>query len=557
MRKRYFGHGCLLAALFAMPPGATFAGELSAIDAVALVRSDLQQALAPQGLPRAGEEPLLEAEALRAFYAQRDYLPAWTNDGAARPAARELLQRVIAAGEAGLDPQDYHRSALETLLAPAPVTPTRTLELELLLSDAYLHYAGDLYGGRIRQRQEGLEWNIERTPLPDLAALLRDALAKEDISGTLDSMEPPHPEYWALRHALARYTALARHGEWPELPPGPKLEPGDRDPRVPLLRRHMDMTGDLTPDLHPVQSDVYDPGLVEAVRRFQGRHGLLVDGVVGARTREALNVPLAGRVQQLALNMERWRWMPRQLEARRIQVNMVGFDLDVIDQRVVLMSMRVIVGQQVRSTPVFSSRITHVLFNPVWNVPPRIARQDILPKLQQEPEYLQRMNMEVMSNWTAAAEVVDPQNIDWVSLGTRMPYKLRQLPGPTNALGRLKFLLPNGYDIYLHDTPGRSLFQKPVRAFSSGCIRLEKPIELAEYLFRNEPGWDRNRILALITAGKTRTVRVPEPVPIYLLYLTAWIDRNGNVQFRDDIYGRDMLLADLLRQHGRNLAISM
>ena len=447
-----------------------------------------------------------------------------------------------AVDQEGLNPGDYHLAAIERRIHTVNPSGTQLGELELLLTDAVLRYAHDQQAGRFEPRQMDPAWFIAPTPAPDNATGLRTALDTHRLAQWLAGLPPPHRDYAELRKALARYRALAAQGGWPMFEEGPKLNPGEHDARIPSLRRRFEISGELKP-ADVSDASLYDSGLAETVRLFQERHGLDPDGVIGTLTQAALNVSAQQRVRQLQMNMERWRWLPRQFEPHHIRINMAGFELQVMENDYPVLEMRVVVGRQLRSTPAFNSRLTHIVFNPYWTVPKIIATQDMLPKLRRNPNFLQEENIELFDSWDAHAQPIDPQFIDWSRYGRKyFPFRLRQRPGPHNALGQIKFLLPSGYDIYLHDTPHRELFSKSVRAFSSGCIRLQKPYELADYLLNVDTKWNPSTIADAVASRATKTVRLSETEPIYLVYLTAWADVEGNVQFRDDIYERNARL---------------
>jgi murein L,D-transpeptidase YcbB/YkuD len=274
-----------------------------------------------------------------------------------------------------------------------------------------------------------------------------------------------------------------------------------------------------------------------------------IDGVVGPATLSALNVPTAARVSQIEVNMERWRWLPEDLGRRYVFVNIANFELDVVEDKREVITMRAIVGRDYRRTPVFSDRMTYLVLSPFWNVPPSLAAQDILPQVRKDPNYLAQKGMRVFEGWGSDTKEIDPLSVDWSSItGKNLRYRFRQDPGPSNSLGRVKFMFPNKFNVYLHDTPSRDLFQKTARAFSSGCIRIENPIELSEYLLQGDPRWDQSAILAAIDRRIEQTVNLPEPIPVHLLYWTAWVDAAGIANFREDIYGRDKLVAEALAE---------
>jgi murein L,D-transpeptidase YcbB/YkuD len=313
------------------------------------------------------------------------------------------------------------------------------------------------------------------------------------------------------------------------------------------LRKRLAASGDLEPA--EAGGDLFDEKLKQSLISFQKRHGLKADGVVGSATLNVLNVPLRERVRQMELNMERLRWILGNREQRAIAVNIANFQLNVIENGKSIISMKVVVGKPFWDTPVFTARMTHVIINPSWNVPESIARKELLKKIKNNPQYLTEQNIKVLRGWGSREEEIDPETIDWSKVTVRtLLYRFRQEPGPLNPLGRLKFMLPNKFDVYLHDTSAKHLFSENVRAFSHGCTRIEKPIELAEYLLRDDPLWTREKLLAAIERGTEQTVLIPHPVDVDFLYLTAWVDEEGTVQFRNDIYGRDQRLDEALHK---------
>ena len=311
----------------------------------------------------------------------------------------------------------------------------------------------------------------------------------------------------------------------------------------------MQVSGDLQDAAPALLPTMFDEPLDAAVKRFQHRHGLAADGVVGKQTRQALNVPVAQRIEQLMINMERWRWIPHDLGPRYIVVNIADFSLTMVDEGRVRGTMRVVVGRNYRKTPVFSGTMTYLEFNPFWNVPRRLAVEDILPRVRKDPAYLEREGIRIFSGWSEDAVMLSPSEVDWASLNQNyFPIRLQQAPGPKNALGRIKFMFPNPHAVYLHDTPARGLFNRVTRDFSSGCIRVEDPATLAEFVLDGTAGWDRKTITERLGDGEHRIVRLQRPIPVHLLYWTAWADTDGTVFFREDIYGRDAPLMRALRE---------
>ncbi len=344
----------------------------------------------------------------------------------------------------------------------------------------------------------------------------------------------------ALETALSQYRQITEQGGWPQVPGGPALHEGDRNDRIPFLRQRLVASTDLATSA--AQGDHFDGVLKEAVQRFQARHGLPADGTVGAGTLTELNVPISERIRQLAASLERCQPLPTVLEHRHILVNIADFTLKLYEDGKPVLSMPVIVGKTYRQTPVFNGRISSLVINPTWEVPHSIATKDLLPKIKKNPGYLSQMHLRVFQGWNGATEI-DPATINWASLSaTHFPYRLRQDPGPANALGRVKFLFPNPYDVYLHDTPSRELFQKDARTFSSGCIRIAKPLDLAVYLLQGTKLNSMDALNAAISREKTQQIVIPAPIAVHIVYMTAWVDREGIIQFRSDIYNRDPAL---------------
>ena len=391
--------------------------------------------------------------------------------------------------------------------------------------------------------------------------------------GRAPALHPRHPWYLSLESALFSAYEIKNRGGWGKVPEGPTLKKGATGPRVEALLRRLAAGGDMPaaaggPGFSPVSVSallarglyprpggaprasfltadpaapaVMDDELVAGVKRFQARHGLEPDGSVGPATVETMNVPVERRIEQIKANLERWRWLPHDFADRYILVNIASFTLDVIDRGRSVLRMPVIVGRDYRETPVFGADMTYMVLNPRWTVPPKLAVEDILHKVQEASGYLAAKKIRVYSDWTENATEVDPATIDWSKLSAaRFPYMLRQDPSPQNSLGKIAFMMPNTYSVYLHDTPERWLFDRAERIFSSGCIRLANPLGLAEYLLAGETGWDRQKILEEIDKGETRIVRLSRPVPVFVVYLTAWVDDRGIIHYQRDVYGRD------------------
>ncbi len=505
----------------------------------------------------AGDEPVYAVLELPRFYEGRGFRPAWVDVDGPLALADSVVAALERAGREGLNPDDYHlpriRATLEELRgsgsrAAGRVVGTpmaRLVDLELLLTDAFLLYGAHLVAGRVDPVTMHAEWTATRREA-DLVATLNRALDSGAVTAELEGLLPGHPEYFRIRSTLERYRGIARAGGLPEIP-GRPLRPGASDPAVPLLRQWARTMGDLPADAATPRDDtVLDPALEAAVRRIQERHALPATGVVTLATSAAMNVPVEERVRTLELNLERWRWLPRELGERHIRVNIAGFYVKVLEGDSVGFTSRVMVGQRFRKTPVFSDRMTYLVLNPTWTIPPGILEQDKLPLIRRDPTgYLRANRIRVLDS---AGREVDAGSVDWSKVTGKTSYRLRMDPGPENPLGQVKFMFPNAYSVYLHDTPSREGFERARRDFSSGCIRVERPLELAAYLLRDDPRWTPDRIAAALRNPGEQTISLRRPVPVHLLYWTAWADDDGHIHFHEDVYDRDGPLDQALRE---------
>jgi L,D-transpeptidase YcbB len=498
---------------------------------------------------------LVGSEALRRFYERRLYEPAWTRDGAPLSNIDDMIRALSQVWLDGLKSGAYHldpiRSALDAVQTDrrgaAGDSALRLADLDLLLSDAFILLATHLSTGIIEPAMIESEWFIP-VDRPDPAAVLRRALNMNDVAGALDSLRPSRPEYASLREALRDLTNVVARGGWPPVPVGPSIRPGDAGARVLALRERLIAGGDLAAGSAAAgpaaAADVYDDTVAAAVRRFQTRLGTAPDGVVGQETLASLNVPAAERMSQIKANLERWRWLPRDFGRRYIQINIPAFHLDLVENGVVTLDMRVVVGADATRTPVFDEMMTTIEINPVWNVPATIAAKEILANAKRDPDYIRRWGYKLYEGWGAGAPAVDPATVDWSALNeSNFRYRVLQSPGPLNSLGRLAFLFPNPWAVYLHDTPQRELFLQSSRSFSHGCIRIAWPLDLAVALMRNDPAWTKESLQAAIDTGVNKVLAIPDPLPVYIVYLTAWPAEGGVMHYRKDIYGRDAVLA--------------
>ena len=509
----------------------------AAADAVAeSLRLRVEQLRGAQEVRVAGA-PIAARRLIAEFYAQRGFRPAWTRTGQV-----EALRELIAATRGhGLDPADYHAAALAALADGAEPSgspdPGRAADRELLLTDALIRLAYHLRFGKVNPRELYPDWNFTRSlGAIDPVQAVGAAIAADDLQATVESYAPQLEAYARLRDALARHREIAAAGGWPMVPAGPALGLELRDARVAVLRARLAASGDAGPG-SPPEPDHFDEALEAAVRRFQARHGLEPDGVAGRRTLGALNLDVERRIGQIRVNLERLRWVAQDLTGDYLIVDIAGFSARLYLGGQLAWLSRIVVGRPYRETPAFRATLRWVVLNPTWTVPPTILKEDLLPRLIEDPGYLERNRMAVVDR---SGQPIEAARLDWRQYASRpFPYRIVQAPGGGNPLGGIEFVLPNPHAVFLHDTPVRALFEKPERAFSSGCIRLERALELA-VLVLDDPGrWSAAAIGGAIGAGERRTVPVKRRVPVMLLYFSAAADADGVVRFHPDVYGRD------------------
>lgn len=508
------------------------------------------------------EVPVCRGEAtcgmkmLPLVYRGRSYLPFWLDTSLDLHAAKALDRVLYRAAAEGLTPADYHAAEIHGLLARIHERLTAGIQipagwwadLELMLSDAFLRYGSHVAIGRVNPETLYPDWKVDPVTVA-LVPFLAKAAAGGDVEDALNGLRPVHRGYATLREALARYRAIADQGGWPLLAEETILRHGMHDPAVATLRHRLELVGDADPAAEAIDAAFFDDALLAAVRRFQRRHGLDDDGVVGSNTLAQLNVPVEWRVRQLALNLERWRWLPHDLGSRFIRVNTADFNLEAVASGEVAFQMRVVVGRPDRRSPVLSREMTYLEINPFWTIPTVIAVEDMLPEIKKDPAYLIQRGIRVFENWNADALEVEPGSVDWLAFHDgRFPFKLRQDPGPHNSLGHIKFMFANEFAVYLHDTPERTHFERVQRDLSSGCVRVESPLALATFALAGDPRWTPDTLMAWIENGTTATIGLRHPLPVHLMYLTAWTDESGGVHFRRDIYDRDGVLDQALNR---------
>jgi len=497
-----------------------------------------------------------DGPAVEAIYARHANALLWSRGGVATAQARALIEALQSVSNYGLSAGDYRAAQLalelERLSAQRPASPADWSAFDRELTGSALTLVRHLHFGRIDPHAAGFDMPV-RAERFDAASLVEQLAARMDTGAVLAAAEPGYLHYRLLRQSLGRYRELAATADLPALPPLPRrsLKPGEFYAGAPQLRRRLAAVGDLQEPQASRTDLVVDEDLVAAIKRFQYLHGLAEDGALGAGTLAALQVPFTQRVRQIELTLERWRWVPP-LEPPTLIVNIPQFRLflirSAVDDEADMLRMNVIVGRQYPRlhTPVFTADMTAVLFRPYWDVPPSIVRHELLGELRKDPRYLETHDMELAATDGSEATVLEatPANVQALGSGR---LRLRQKPGPENALGLIKFVLPNPYDVYLHSTPAQRLFSEPRRAFSHGCIRVSDPVALAAAVMGGTAGdWTPEKIRAAMQGDSTFQVKLAQPVHVLILYGTAVATEDGAVHFLDDIYGQDRRLEALL-----------
>lgn len=488
-----------------------------------------------------GQQDLFDA------YHENGLVALWMTESGPDSHARALLTAIGTAAEHGLDPQDYHYQHLLSRWQLADGRPSA--ELDMLITDALISWVNDVNHGRVHTDPEHPNRYINsrdrRTSAAAIVTAFRD---HPDPEACLAGLFPRHRHYKGLQAALARYRLLNQRGGWDAMPESKStLHPGESGPVIPAIRRRLSVTGLYTDMGAESGSQVYDSELVEAVKRFQLYNGLAPDGVIGKQTVAVMGQTVGERIALIEMNLECWRWLDHELGDAYILVDIAGYDVQGVRNDRVEVEMRGIVGKLHHESPVFSDSIKYMEFNPYWNLTPSIARHETVPKLRKNSDYLAKNHMRVFDGWGPAARELNPDTIDCSAVINPGKYKFRQDPGPCNALGRVKFIFPNKYSIYLHDTPNHTLFERAERSFSHGCIRLSEPTELAKWILDvDESDWT-GATVDTVLEGYERTVKTLQtPLPVHLTYESAWIDGDGQLRFAPDVYGRDLLLQQAL-----------
>ena len=490
------------------------------------------------------------ADLIPKFYQHLGYQLAWSN-----PAQVEtLLQNIASIEEDGLNKEDYHHAELIALIQkPAETADDAQLNkvnLEILLTDALLRLVYNLKYGKVVPHELDENWNFSRKfSGDDPVARLQEIIDNEDeLSRILEENRNRGPFYKFLKQALVKYRGIQQQGGWQTIPAGPAIKQGMQDQRLPLIYARLLATRDIAP-IDQENITIYSAALQRGVKQFQERHNLDNDGIIGKKTLAAMNVKVAQRIDQIRANLERPRWLTQQeKKSDFVLVNIAGYQVYLVKDSKIAWSSKAQVGKNYRQTPVFRDEIEYLVINPTWTVPPTILKKDILPAIKKDFNYLKLKNMNVIDR---KGKVVNPKTIKWNTVnGDNFPYMIRQEPGPNNALGRVKIMFPNKHAVYLHDTAYQNKFGQKQRAFSSGCIRVQKPFELAEILLDDKDKWNRQAFDEILETGETTTIRLTKKMPVYLMYATVDlnINKQGIVYFEQDIYGRDAkIIAELKR----------
>ena len=490
-----------------------------------------------------GAEPIYTAGLLLDLYRKNQFQLLWTS----KDTVNQLRGAIIASAEEGLIPDDYHLQAINRIdkeITPS-ASPSSLVEYDIILSDSLLLLGQHKRYGKVDpaavEERKNLKPGSPRSSLLDAQLL---SIQTGTVRAALEALTPNHQAYTSLKKALNDYRKLSgTGGGWSKVPQGPSLKPGMQDDRVKALRNRLLATGELKQK--SADPTLYDDTVMAAVRVFQTRHHLEPDGVAGKSTIDAMNVTAAERVNQIRVNLERARWIFHDMPSSSIIIDIAGFMLQYYHEKLPVWRTKVMVGQPFNQTPIFRSAITYLVVNPTWTIPPEIVKNETVPRILTEKNYLAKQHLRIL---TSTGEEVNPTSVPWRQfMGKYLPYTLRQDPGEENSLGLIKFIFPNPHHVYLHDTPSKALFDRTQRAFSHGCIRVQNPLELGRRLLTNDPGNQVNeaKFNQILSSGKTTTVILKQPLPIYLMYLTANV-QDGRIMFKPDLYNRDQGIFEAL-----------
>ena len=498
------------------------------------LKTHVQLASPPAFVPKTDDGMKVWA-ATQKVYELRGFRPLWIAGSETTPRVESLIRTFESTEAEGFSAEDLGMADLHA--RREAIKTAKNLE-QLVAFDMYYTYSlvrcgSYLSSGRADPRTIDPNWRY--VPRNDnLAQIINDAIEGNTLEELPQQLSPPHHEYMVLKEMLRKYREIAAKGGWSPLPVELTLKQGDENPNVAVLRKNLTITEDLKPGA--ADTTAFDSDLSDAVLRFETRHGLEPDGVLDPKVIALMNVPVDFRIAQIEANLERLRWLPSDMGTRHIVVNIPAYELQVHEGNQIPLTMKVVVGTNANRTPLFSDMIETVVFSPYWNIPESIATKEIFPKIMKDPDYRLRQNIEVVKVGKRT-EVVDPSKINWDDAPAAFQYQLRQKPGPKNSLGLVKFLFPNEFNVYLHDTPADNLFDRFTRNFSHGCVRVERPLELASYLLHDQPEWTAEKIETAMHSDSETHVALKTPVAVHIVYWTAWVDSTGVLQIRPDVYG--------------------
>ena len=494
------------------------------------------------------DEKLYSTVLIKDFYAEKKYEIVWVkNNNLEKPL--KMLNVINMMEHEGLNPLDYHLNSISKLLQNIEdedfSNEENLVALDIFLTDAFFMISSHLHLGKINPETLKTEWNIRRNRAEiDFKYQLESALKTSKISTIINSIAPQDISYQLLKEELRQKKRLLIGEGWKSIKIKESIKPLVQHDNIPTLRKRVYNLNNVFINLESItDSTFYDSTMVELVKNIQLIHGLNADGVIGQNTIDALNMDIADRIKIIAVNLERHRWLPHNIENEHIWVNIADFKLNYIKDKDTVANLRVVVGKDYRKTPVFYAKMNHLVFSPTWTVPPTIFRNDILPALRQNANYLNEKNMIVIDR---NGNKINSSKINWNEVtASNFPYMIRQQPGKDNALGGVKFMFPNTYHVYIHDTPSKNLFTREIRNFSSGCIRVEKPDELAMKILADDKNWSIDKVRNAMFTGKEKRVNLTNHIPVYITYFTAWANNRG-INFRKDIYQRDDEIAKAL-----------
>ncbi len=484
------------------------------------------------------------------FYTRRNFQPAWSKDYKFIPQAQMLVNYLNHMNKHGLQTDSANIIALKNVIKKSNDTQWFRLKdkqetfvyADMLLSASFFKDSQKIWRGHFKNDDLENLWKIKHKKIKYGKTL--DSILSSGTNDPFTEFEPLHKDYKELKTVLNKYTAISQNGGWPTVDPqGKVLIKGDIAPEIIALRKRLYLSGDLS---HFENNKTFDQELEQAVMHFQYRHRLKEDGIVKGETLKEMNIPVEDRIEQITINMERWRWVPEEPSEKYILVNIPEFKMHVFEKNSEIYNMKVIVGRSGAYTPIFSDQIEKIVINPSWIVPAKIATTELVPMIKRDTSILSKQNIEIFTDYSFNT-MVDPDTIDWGNLDARkFTYVLKQKSNFYNPLGHIKFLFPNEFDIYLHDTPSDHLFEESERNFSHGCIRIEDPVWLASYLLKDEPQWNKKKLYEAIYRQEEKSILLKEKLPVFILYFTTWVDEKGTIHFLKDIYDHDKQLKSIL-----------